>query len=404
MPALAAPLTENYRVHPAFRFEQKCWELPLPAFESFNKAYSAVRKMGDMVNGPSFDAIRKDCEDDLRAIFHLLHGQCVDQYEEAFVDELCAQCERTLHEELVWYKKTRPQVKVHLEMRKVRDNAMLLHSDRHYFGQLPDTAVAEIQRVAAHEIDKLRANAAAGKHTREDLSINTGSVIAKIRSVLNREFKAMGVLDTLSAYTGRKMRVVGMALELSVPQATWWHNAIDGLARAPETLYAHFDASVDYPKSIVYLSDVSEKNGPTGTYPSMYEKLGLNPLQEMIGRVVSSVGSSRQSVLHGYYGKQYHQSVNSENFRRHFMRLPEALRFNSHMGWDIMPGSQLESAFASSERKMTGPAGTFVVFDGGRLVHRGGLMQEGERIALQVIFSEPSVVRRIINRIKRVIA
>jgi hypothetical protein len=212
------------------------------------------------------------------------------------------------------------------------------------------------------------------------------------------------VLDAVSAYSGRKTRVIGLALELSVPQATWWKNSIEGLERPPHTLYAHLDETISNPKSIVYLSDVAEQNGPTGCYPGAYEAMQLNPLQEMIGRVVGTVGTGTDSPLKDYYGKQYHQSVNSENFRRHFMRLPECLRFNSHMGWDVLPGSELESQLAVSERRMTGPAGTFIAFDGACLLHRGGLMQEGERLALQVIFSDLTFTERAVGRVKRMLS
>jgi hypothetical protein len=68
------------------------------------------------------------------------------------------------------------------------------------------------------------------------------------------------------------------------------------------------------------------------------------------------------------------------------MLLPETLRFNSHFGWDILSGSQLEDVIADSEEVMLGDSGKFVVFDGSRLLHRGGLIEEGERLVLQVIF------------------
>ena len=130
----------------------------------------------------------------------------------------------------------------------------------------------------------------------------------------------------------------------------------------------------------------------------------LNPLQEMVGRVVGIVGSHAGSPLKDYYAKQYHQSMNSERFRRHFMRLPECLRFNSHMGWDVLPDSALEYQLAGCEHKMTGPAGTFIAFDGARLLHRGGLMQEGERVALQVIFSDLTFAERVVGKVKRVLS
>jgi hypothetical protein len=86
------------------------------------------------------------------------------------------------------------------------------------------------------------------------------------------------------------------------------------------------------------------------------------------------------------------------------MRLPESLRFNSHMGWDVLPGSELEERLVVCEKKMTGPAGTFIIFDGARLLHRGGLMEQGERIALQVIFSDLTFVQRVAAKIKKVLS
>jgi hypothetical protein len=404
MNSILALHAENYRIHPSFHFGQASWDLPMAAFQAFNSAYGAAKEMGYLMSASSFNAVRRTCESALRDVFDAFRKQCADDHEKQFVNELDSQCERILAVELDWYGKKRSQVHSHLKNRQTWDNALRLYSLRHYFGQLPAAAVGEIQVAAAEDVVRFRANAAAGKLTREDLSVNTGPAVAKIRGVLNKEFRALGVLETLSAYTGRKMRVVGMALELSVPQATWWRNVVPGISRAPDTLYAHLDESIHCPKSIVYLSDVMAENGPTSVYPSLYEKMELNPLQEMIGRVVIYIGNDRHSALYEYYGRKYHQSGNSENYRRHFMRLPEAVRFHSHMGWDVAPDTPLEREMANCEKRMIGPAGTFVVFDGGRLMHRGGLVQSGERIALQVIFSEPNLTRRAINRFKRMIA
>ncbi|MFT3694672.1 MAG: FkbM family methyltransferase [Kofleriaceae bacterium] len=40
----------------------------------------------------------------------------------------------------------------------------------------------------------------------------------------------------------------------------------------------------------------------------------------------------------------------------------------------------------AAEQPMVGPAGTMAVFDGARLLHRGGMVREGERVALQIVF------------------
>ncbi|MCU1281524.1 MAG: methyltransferase, FkbM family domain protein, partial [bacterium] len=167
--------------------------------------------------------------------------------------------------------------------------------------------------------------------------------------------------------------------------------------------YAHTDEGLDYPKSILYLTDVGDSNGPMAVYPHCEERLRLNPLQKLVGRVVGSVGARRESSLFTLYNRsEAHQGFSSEAFRRHFSKLPRELKYNSHFGWDVVPDSALEESLVRAEVPIRGPAGTFAVFDGARLLHRGGMVAEGERIALQVIFSEPaSLFSQVSDRLAR---
>jgi len=398
---LKTTAAHSYGEHPAFRFDTTSWKLSVDHLAAFNDTYDVAREMGSVLSRTSYAAIRRDCLHALDVVFTSLREQGADEFEGFFLRELRSGCIRLLNEELAWYARQPQSRFIDLKNQKSRQDAVQLQTARYYFGRLPQSAVDELRGLASVELIHFKANVSAGKLRREDLSINSGPTVRALRNVLDREFKLLGALDAASALTGRKTRVIGLALELSVPQATWWSNAIEGLARPPRTLYAHLDETISCPKSIVYLTDVTEKNGPTGCYPGAYEAMNLNPLQEIIGRVVGSVGSSPGSPLRDYYAKQYHQSMNSEKFRRHFMRLPQALRFNSHIGWDVAPGSELESSLADNELKMTGPAGTFIVFDGARLLHRGGLMQQGERLALQVIFSDMTFAQRVLGKVKR---
>jgi hypothetical protein len=398
-------LMENsYRGHPAFSFGVQSWNLPKERLIVFNETYLVARQLASTLSTSGRAAQWQELLKALDDVFTTFEKQSADEYEARFLLELRSASLRLLQDELQWYSKP-PQTRfLDLTDERVRQSTARMLRDRHYFGNLPKAVVEELRNLAERELAQCRVNAAAGRLKREDLSVNSGPTVRKIRGVLNKEFKALGVLDVVSALAGRRNTVTGLALELSVPQATWWKNAITGLERAPQTLYAHLDETVSCPKSIVYLSDVTERNGPTGCYPGAYEAMYLNPLQELIGRAVGSVGTLADSPLKYYYAKQYHQSVNSENFRRHFMRLPESLRFNSHIGWDVLPGSDLESQLATSEYKMIGPAGTFIVFDGAHLLHRGGLMEQGERIALQVIFSDTTLTERTLGKMRRMLS
>jgi hypothetical protein len=390
---LKTQVDHSYNNHPEFQFG-KSWRSPDPAaMAAFDAAYrSASDRIGDRV------AARNTCRRSAMQVFEALRSQADDDSQRTFVDELQRESLRLIDEEFDHFSKQAASAE--LGSAPTRAIASAMARERHAFGRLDSASVSEMLAVSASALTSLRANAIGGKLTRDELSCNSGPVVVRLCSILNREFKLLGVLDGVSSYIRRPMRVTGLALEISVPQARWWRNGFGRLPRAPHTLYAHLDESAAYPKSIVYLSDVGPDSGPTGCYPGAYEDLTLCSLTEIIGRVIGNVGSRADSPLHALYAKAYHQSMTSEHFRRHFMLLPSDLRFNSHLGWDILPGSEAEAELAGREIRMTGPSGSFIVFDGAHLLHRGGLVQSGERIALQVIFSEQSLWRRAARKLK----
>jgi len=394
-------LQHNYAQHPGFRFEQAPLDVDSRSMEAFNEAYSEVEIYRERLARKEYRYCTSRCVDSLRAVFGTLRAQTGDAHEALFLEELSREGERLLHDELRYLYLGGHEGGVTFTDQKTRERAMALSSVRHYFGQLPADTVREITAVGADDLARFRQAATEGRTRREDLSSNSGAEVREIVAILNRDFHRQGVLDTLTSYMRRRMFVTGLALELSVPQAKWWASSYQSLPRPPRTLYAHLDESFAYPKAIVYLSKVEADNGPTSCYPGIYEGLTLHPLQAIVGRVLASVGSSESSPLHEYYAKQYHQSLSSERFRRHFMRLPPQLRFNSHFGWDVLPDSDIERSLVERERAMQGEAGTYVVFDGARLLHRGGLLERGERIVLQVVFSHVTLARRMGRRVKR---
>lgn len=398
-------LEENYSSHPAYSFPGKPYRIDLAKVAAFDTNYKLVAN-GGLEEGALFEATKIKLAAQANEIFGEMRLQTNDEYERMFLDELEGQSLRLLNEELGYYQLANKS-KYQEGGQEVRVTA--LKTDRHFFGEIGAAAVSRIMDISSDEINVFRSRAAKGQLKREDLSANDDPIVGQIVEILNDEFRAQGVLDAVSAYTGFDCRVGGLAIELSVPQATWWRDTL-GTSVPPKTMYAHVDESIIYPKAIVYLSTVTPANGPTSCYPGVYEELHLNALQEIIGRVLNYPGSLEDSVLKSYYGKSYHQTMSSNRFRQHFMRLPAELRFNSHMGWDVVPGSETEQKFMDRERVMTGAAGTYIVFDGGRLFHRGGMVESGERIALQVIFApaisspNPSLYRKIISLPRRIVS
>ena len=78
--------------------------------------------------------------------------------------------------------------------------------------------------------------------------------------------------------------------------------------------------------------------------------------------------------------------MSSTKFRKHFMFLPEQIRLSSHFGWDIKKKSKIEKFIDSKKDFIIGKKGKFAIFDGHNVLHRGGIINNGYRLALQVTF------------------
>jgi hypothetical protein len=400
---LQRELLRSYEQHPNFCFAQEAFKLETSRLAEFNDAYSIVHAYGRAFTNSQFRACKKTCIETLTMVFADLEAQTNEPYELRFLQELQTECKRLLMEELEHFHSKLMIRRLSLGNTTTQRDALNLHNDRFFLGTLSAETVQQILDIGAPELSAFRESARGGRVTREDLSVNRGPRIRDILTILNREYHRQGVLDSVSAYMGRRTYVTGAALELSVPQATWWANSFERLSRAPMTLYAHVDESVVYPKAIVYLSDVDRTNGATSCFVGVYDALSPNPLQALVGRTLTHVGNRDSSPLRAYYAKQYHQSMSSQRFRSHFMRLPREIRFNSHFGWDICPESGIEKYMVDREHFVIGKQGTYIVFDGARLLHRGGLLEQGERVALQVVFSTAGAIRRIARAVKRVV-
>lgn len=387
--SLKSELPVNYLVHPAFLGQQAWAEPDESLFNKFSMLYQQLSKSGARLSSREFAKIVGQALTCIEQVFQTLKLQTEDPYEGLFLTELEGSVKGLFQSEAAYFVGANSDAQISLANSVSPSGHFELGLlSRYGFGKLHRSVIEEILSVGSKHLKQFRDNAAQGLTTREHLSVNTGLEVEAIKGILDREFTRNGVLQAVSEYAGRKMRVYGVAFELSVPVSTWWRHLFAEPIEAPKTLYAHLDESIEHPKAIVYLTDVAEVNGPTSCYPGIYEQLGLNPLQELIGRIINTVGNAEISPLSDYYKKAYHQSMSSENFRKHFMRLPESLRFNSHLGWDILAGSPMETSFKRVEQCLLGDAGTFIAFDGAKLFHRGGLISEGERVALQVVFSE----------------
>lgn len=374
---------ENYLSHPAFENLRKPMHLDKDILELFNTLHGKSRERVSEENLEKSKLVLKD-------IFESLRSQSENLYETLFLNELESHVLRFIENEYEYRQRVKKSSVNSKYGQELARNAF-------FVSELSDLTKKKIIKLAEQEIEIFRRRASEGLLKRSDLSTNEGFVVSKISSLIDREFKSKGIFRIVSDYVGIEYSYTGLSLELSVAGSSWWKNKIDGV-EPPRTMYAHLDESIYAPKSIIYLSPVTEFKGPTTSYPQVYDELETNTLQDIIGRVIGEVGNSNDSPLNAYYSKAYHQSMGSKNFRSHFMMLPNEIKFNSHFGWDLIAGSDFEASIASREVPMLGDSGKFIVFDGSRLLHRGGLIEQGERIVLQVVFWPKGSLRKEVRR------
>jgi hypothetical protein len=313
--------------------------------------------------------------DSLETLAKSLLSQSKSRQQKLFVNELFSLCRIRLESEMRFIRTLNTQQKT------ARTGASLLFQTA-----LPRRQVEMIRILTCFKRRVLKSRAKKGLRGRDALTVDSGLTVFFIKMVLQRFLKRSGVLDRIHEHFPNSTKVTGVAIEHSAAGSTWWKSS-SVTAGTPDTDYIHIDEVLEAPKAILYLSDVNEQNGPTEFFPELLEQMTISPLKQLVGRVISNIGSSPQSDFYGAFGPSG-QRTSSIRFCALFWSLPESIRFNSHFGWDVTPGNPI--VLEVNRRRITavGKPGTLSVFDGSRVAHRGGLILDGERTVLQVVFGQ----------------
>jgi hypothetical protein len=276
-----------------------------------------------------------------------------------------------------------------------------LHTNKYFVNEIEKNLVEEIKKILSKELNNLINKEKNNLISRSDLTCSGGLKIRRVINLLNNYLSKNGHLDLVSNYLGYKSNINGLALELSSSKSNWWKHKKDN--SQPKTLAVHLDKEFTCVKSILYLSDVKLNNGPFTVYPKIYENLKLNIFQDILGRIIlETATNTKNEKLKKYLDiKENSQPFLSENLQKIYSKLPEIVSFNSHFGWELKSGSELEKEIINNRNIIFGNSGTMITFDGSRLLHSGGLVKEESRLALQIIYSkETNIISRYFKKIK----
>jgi hypothetical protein len=227
-----------------------------------------------------------------------------------------------------------------------------------------------------------------GARSREELSTNEvdGASIALMGEIFGRH----GFNKAVSDVRHEPVRAGGFAVEISPDDNDWWHSRYEdaGVTAPSPAAYFHNDESRDAYKAIIYLDDVGADLGPFSYVPASYA-MPRPRLEWAVARATLSTLDAAEIKKTMTDLRPSRGVFTSRVARQFFGMLPARLRLNSHLGFDVLDGTPQAEALAAGAVTMLAPAGHVIVFDGGRVLHRGGLVKRGMRAALQVVFDVP---------------
>jgi hypothetical protein len=253
--------------------------------------------------------------------------------------------------------------------------------------QLEESELQDLHDAMSGEMRNLEARRAAGEKAQL-----IGRANLRAMRILRRFFGRTGVEEALTQLYATPMSLEGFALVLSHPNDRWYHSpyADVGLATT-RTVQMHYDEDYWAPKSMLYLNDVRAENGAFCLHPSSHrwpkqgsrlewrKRLGYGIATELTSRGLQPVG--RSIFAH-------------PEARKWFAKLPASMQMTDLPGNDVLDGTPLSEALLRAERSLEGGPGSAFVFTGHDVLHRGGIVSNGERWALQIVFRPTPTLRK----------
>ena len=219
--------------------------------------------------------------------------------------------------------------------------------------------------------------------------------------VIHALFDEIGFFDGAAKHRGYPMEISLCVLVLSHPRETWWREPYGDIGLpTPRTVQMHADDAEEMLKVILYLDNVDLDQGPFSYIKGSHRwyrsraywtflKCTESAFSHKLGR-----GLKENSF---YYRTQFRRPEQ----RRDLLALPAVLQGATHFGDDVLDSTELSERLLTAETRFTSDTASCMIFDGGRGIHRGGMVTHGERWALQIgLIPQRRLSKRLSGRIK----
>ncbi len=186
-----------------------------------------------------------------------------------------------------------------------------------------------------------------------------------VYDALTEVFCKFGILDAASTLLGRPVKITHLLMQVNDERDEFFKNTFGdiGLPDSPCN-YMHLDASYDMVKAAMYLTDVTEENGPF-SYCIGSHKLRDSWFTGLVRRAVDRSGLA-----------SYQPAA-----RELFLALPSFLRYKGPFGSELLAGTPDCNALLECEYRFVSRDGNVGLFDN-LGIHRGALVKCGVRHVL----------------------
>lgn len=186
-------------------------------------------------------------------------------------------------------------------------------------------------------------------------------------SYVNNMFNKLGILQAATKYNkGKPLQVKNVVLHIAKPTDQNYKQFLYDCETVSKTINTHIDPKEDVIKSMIYLNEIGEDDGPF-KYIEQSQRWMHDDLQDLFGRAITT----------GSY-------CHDKESRASVFQLPKELRVSHNFGRLLLDGTPEQDFILDRQTSMTSDKANCCVFDTAG-IHQGGVCNTGTRIALQVL-------------------
>jgi hypothetical protein len=190
-------------------------------------------------------------------------------------------------------------------------------------------------------------------------------------ATVEKIFNGYGVIEAASAYLGRPVGVKHVNAQINDDGYTFWKRVFPDTKLAdPWGSYLHIDATYGMLKCAIYIHEIGPDGGPF-CYVRGSQRAKVGWFEGMVRRT---------NDFSGFSGRK-------PEARKKFMALPRFLRKKADFGGDVPEDSADAQRLREGHFSATSNYGNCVLFDGNGM-HRGGMVNKGERRCVFVLLAE----------------